>query len=89
MSAENLSWGWTLGGAAVGTVLFLGGVVWFGRRFMKRMNLDDRGDWDRPLAEPFPKDKVVATYVRRKEFHRRHRDHYLRRRDKQDPQAGA
>jgi len=65
-----------------GALLFLGAVVWFGRGFFKRMNLDDRGDWDRPLAHPFPKDKVIATYVRRKWSHRHHRDHYARRRDK-------
>lgn len=82
MSAEQLSWCWILGGAALGTALFLGGVMWLGRKFMKRMNLDDRGEWDRPVAHAFPKDKVVATYIRSKESHRHHRDYYLRRREK-------
>ena len=79
MNTPDLSWGWVASSAVLGLVLFLAGVVWFGRRIFKRMGFRDRGEWDRPLAHPLPKDQVVATYVRRKWFHRHHRAHYLRR----------
>jgi hypothetical protein len=51
-----------------------------GRSFFKRMDLEDRGPWDQPLAAPIPKDTVVAVYKRRKRYHRHHRDHYQHRR---------
>ena len=79
MNPQELNWLWLAVSAVLGTVCFLCGVVWLGRRILKRMGLQDRGQWDRPLAHPLPKDQVVAAYVRRKWFHRRHRDHYLHR----------
>jgi hypothetical protein len=59
-------------------------LIWrFGRSFAKEANLEDRGEWDKPLPEPLDKDMVVAVYKRRKDYHRRHRDHYRRRRSRQ------
>jgi hypothetical protein len=51
-----------------------------GRSFFKRLDLEDRGPWDQPLAEPIPQDTIVAFYKRRKWYHRHHRHHYQRRR---------
>jgi hypothetical protein len=67
-------------GIALGIALTFLVICGLGRSFFKRMNLESRGQWDRPLAEPIPKDKVVAIYKRRKRYHRHHRHHYQRRR---------
>jgi hypothetical protein len=48
------------------------------------MDLEERGPWDQPLAEPIPKDKIVAVYKRRKRYHRHNRHYYQHRRPRQD-----
>jgi HAMP domain-containing protein len=53
-------------------------VFRLGRSLIKRLDLADRGPWDRPLAQPIPKDTVIATYKRRKRYHRHHRHQYQR-----------
>ena len=55
-----------------------------GRFFFKRLDLQGRGPWDRPLAEPMPKDTVVAVYKRRQRYHRHHRHYYQHRRPRPD-----
>ena len=78
MQMDKLS-GLFLGfGIAVGIAVTFLLVYRLGRSFFKRMDLKDRGSWDQPLAEPIPKDKVVAIYKRRKRYHRHHRHHYQR-----------
>jgi len=67
-------------GIALGIALIFLAIYWLGRSFFKRLDLEERGSWDRPLAAPLPKDKVVAVYKRRKWYHRHHRDHYKHRR---------
>jgi hypothetical protein len=63
-------------------------LIWrFGRAVAKKANLEDRGEWDRPLPEPVDKDMVVAVYKRRKDYHRHHRDHYRRRRRSRQQQS--
>ena len=73
-------------GVVLGTGLVFLAVHRLGRSFARRHNLEDRGPWDRPLATPIPKDKVVAIYKRRKWYHRHHRRHYQRQRDRLTPQ---
>lgn len=63
-------------GIALGVVLTFLLIHRLGLSFFKRLDLESRGEWDRPLAEPIPKDKVVAVYKRRKRNHRHHRHHY-------------
>jgi hypothetical protein len=67
-------------GIALGIALTFLLIYRLGRSFFKRLDLESRGQWDQPLAEPIPKDKVVAVYKRRKRYHRHHRRHYQRRR---------
>jgi hypothetical protein len=67
-------------GIVLGIALTFSLIFWPGRAFCKRLGLQDRGTWDRPLAAPLPKDTVVARYKRRKRYHRRHRDYYQHRR---------
>ncbi len=74
---DGISWVFIVAGAILGIILTFIFIVFVGRSILKRI-LEDRGAWDRPLAEPFPKDMVVAVYKRRKWYHRRHRDHYRR-----------
>ncbi len=67
-------------GILLGVGIFFVLVFRLGGAWLKRLNLRDRGPWDRPLAEPIPKDTVVATYKRRKRYHRHHRHDYQHRR---------
>jgi hypothetical protein len=73
---------WILVG--LGTVLGISSVFaliyWLGRSFSRRLDLEERGPWDRPLAAPVPKDTVIAVYKRRKRYHRHDRHYYQRRR---------
>ena len=54
-------------------------VFWLGRKAAKRMQLDDRGDWDHPLPQRFPLNQVVAVYKRRKKYHYHDRHYHLHR----------
>lgn len=67
-------------GIALGIALTFLLIHRLGRSFFKRLDLEDRGPWDEPLAAPIPKDTVVAVYKRKKWYHRHHRDHYQHRR---------
>ena len=71
-------------GIALGIALTFLLTYRLGRSFFKRLNLENRGSWDQPVAEPILKDKVVAVYKRRKRYHRHHRRHYQRRRPRPD-----
>ena len=66
-------------GIALGIALTFLLIYRLGRFFSKRLDLEDRGPWDEPLAAPIPKDTVAAVYKRRKRYHRHHRDHYQHR----------
>ena len=67
-------------GIALGVALTFLLICRLGRSFFKRLDLEDRGPWEEPLAAPIPKDTVVAAYKRRKWYHRHHRHHYQHRR---------
>ncbi len=71
-------------GILLGVAIFFVLASRLGGSFLKRLNLHDRGSWDRPLAEPLPKDMVVAACKRRKRYHRHHRDHYQHHRSRPD-----
>lgn len=81
IGTATVSWGWVAIGVVLGIPAMLLFIFWLGRRYFKEMNLDDRGEWDAQLPHPFPKDMVVATYIRRKREHR-HDRHFYRRRAK-------
>jgi hypothetical protein len=66
-------------GIALGVALTFLLTYRLGRSFFKRLDMEDRGQWDRPLAEPIPRGKVIAVYKRRKHYHRHHRHHYQHR----------
>jgi hypothetical protein len=83
----QLSWVLILVGAIIGTSVTIALIFGFGRSFFKRMDLEDRGQWDRPLAAPIPKDTVIATYHRRKGNHRHHRRYYRHRRAKTEKRS--
>lgn len=72
-------------GIALGIALTFLLTYRLGRSFFKRLDLEDRGPWDQPLAAPIPKDTVVAVYKRRKWGHRHHRHHYQHRRRHHGP----
>ena len=78
-SSANLSWLWMFVGVALGVGGTVGAVFYLGRKIARHMRLEDRGDWDRPLAKPFPPDYVVAVYRRRKRYHQHDRHYYQRR----------
>lgn len=73
---KDLNWGWLALGAFLGIGLVFFVVYKLGRAFFKRVSLEDRGDWDRPLPEPFEKNQVIAVYKRRRRYHRHHRHAY-------------
>lgn len=77
---NNLSWVFLGLGSVLGVCITFGLIYRFGHSFAKRRDLDDRGPWDKPLAEPIPKDTVVAVYKRRKRYHRHNRHYYQHRR---------
>ena len=81
---HKLSWIFLSLGIVLGISITFVLVYWLGRSFFKRLDLQGRGWWDRPLAEPLPKDKVVAIYKRRKRYHRHHRDYHQHRRPHPD-----
>ena len=60
-------------GGAVGAIFYLG------RKAARRLRLEDRGDCDRGLPQPFPPDQVIASYKRRKHYHRHNRHYYQHR----------
>ena len=72
-------------GIALGIALTFLLIYRLGRFFFQRLDLEDRGPWDQPLAAPIPKDTVVAVYKRRKWGHRHHRHHYQHRRRHHGP----
>ena len=72
-------------GIALGIALTFLLIYRLGRSFFKRLDLEDRGPWDQPLAAPISKDTVVAVYKRRKWYHRHHRRHYQHRRRRRCP----
>ena len=76
---DGLSWVFIAIGAVVGIAITVGLIFRLGRSFAKKANLEDRGEWDRPLPEPLAKDTVVAVYKRRRDYHRHHRRYYRRR----------
>ncbi len=76
MPGEKLNWMLVAAGVVLGAGVTLAAIVWAGRILFRRMGLRDRGEWDKPLPEPFPKEMVVAVYKRRRRYHRHHRDHY-------------
>jgi hypothetical protein len=80
MGMGNLS-GLFLGlGIVVGVTITFLFIYGLGRSFVRRLDLESRGAWERPLAAPIPKDTVVAVYKRRKWYHRHDRHHYEHRR---------
>jgi hypothetical protein len=79
---DRLSWILLGLGVVLGIAILFVFVFRFGRSFMKHMDLDDRGPWDRPVPQPIPKDTPIAVYKRRKRYHRHHRHHYQRRRSR-------
>jgi hypothetical protein len=85
MSPTSVS-GLCLGlGIIVGIALTFLLIYRLGRSRFKRLDLEDRGPWDQPLAAPIPKDTVVAVYKRRKWYHRHRRDHYRHHRRRHSP----
>jgi len=76
---HGLSWVFIVIGVVVGISITAVLIFFLGRSFAKKANLEDRGEWDRPLPEPLDKDTVIAVYKRRRDYHRHHRDHYRRR----------
>ncbi|HWI59906.1 MAG TPA: hypothetical protein VNZ22_21935 [Bacillota bacterium] len=86
---KQADWGHIAIGVVVGIPLALGLIFWYGRAYFKRFDLEDRGEWDRPLPHRFSKDMVIAVYKRKRHNHGRHRDPYRRRRPSQeDPSKG-
>ncbi len=81
MSIHDLQWPLIGLGAllGVGVVGFL--LLRLGRGLSRRLDLEDRGQSDRTVAQPFPRDLVIATYKRRRRYHRHHRRHYQRKRE--------
>jgi hypothetical protein len=73
---NNLSWVFLGLGSVLGVCITFGLIYRFGHSFAKRLDLDDFGPWDKPLAEPIPKDTVIAVYKRRKRYHRQNRHYY-------------
>ena len=80
MIPKSVSWLFLGLGTVLGIALTFFLIYRLGRTFIRRLGLENRGPWDRPLAAPLPKDTVVAVYKRRKRYHRHHRDHYQHRR---------
>ena len=76
MGVHTINWFLIGIGIVLGLVVVAGLSLWLGRRFLNRLNLHDRGEWDKPLPEPFPRNLVVAMYKRRKRYHQHHRDHF-------------
>ena len=76
----GLSWTFIAIGVVVGVSITAGLILRLGLAFARKTNLEDRGEWDRPLPEPLDKGTVVAVYKRRRDYHRHHRRHYRRRR---------
>ena len=81
---HKLNWVFLGFGILLGISITFVLIYWLGSSFFKRLDLKGRGPWDRPLAEPMPKDTVVAVYKRRKRYHRHHRDYYQHRRPHPD-----
>ena len=48
-------------GIALGISIVFASIYWLGRAFFRRLDVNGRGPWDRPLASPMPKDTVVAV----------------------------
>ena len=84
LTHDKLSWIFLGLGVVLGISITFVLIYRFGRSYSKRLELADRGPWDRPLPEPMPKEKVVAVYKRRKRYHRHHRHHYQHRRPRRD-----
>ena len=80
----SLSWIFLGLGIVLGIPSTFALIYCLGRSFSKRLDLEERGSWDRPLAAPVPKDTVVAVYKRRKRYHRRDRRYYQHRRPRPD-----
>lgn len=74
-------------GVAVGVMGLLGAVYYLGPKIAQRMHLEDRGDWDRPLAQRFPPDQTIVTYKRRKRYHQ-HDRYYYRRKNSRGQEKG-
>ena len=85
MIPKVVSWLFLGVGIALGITLTFLLIYRLGHSFFKRMDLEDRGPCDQPLAAPIPKDTVVAVYKRRKRYHRHHRYHYQHRRRRHRP----
>ncbi len=81
-SELNFSWLWISGGILLGIPAAYAGIVYLGKRVARRMGLDDRGDYNQPLPHPFPPERVIAVYKRRKWYHRHDRRHYQRERSR-------
>jgi hypothetical protein len=80
LAHSRYSWPTIALGAVLGILITAALVCWFGRQFVQSAQLYDRGPWDKPLPKPFPKDRVIARYVRRRWYsHRHHRHHYRQR----------
>jgi hypothetical protein len=77
---NNLNWLFVGLGSVLGVCITFGLIYKFGHSFFKRMDLEDRGSWDKQLAEPIPRDTVVVIYKRKKRYHRHNRHHYQHRR---------
>jgi hypothetical protein len=76
---NKLSWIFISLGVVLGVFITFVLIYRIGHSFFKRMDLEDRGPWDRPLAEPIPRDTVVAVYKRRKRYHRHDRHYHQHR----------
>ena len=80
---NGLSWILIGLGSVLGVCITFVLIYRLGHSFFQRLDVEDRGPWDKPLAEPIPKDKVIAVYKRRKRYHRHHRHDYQHRRPRQ------
>lgn len=79
VSASECSWLWVVIGVGLGLVGTVGAIFYLGRQAAKRLRLEDRGDCDRELPQPFPPDQVIAAYKRRRSYHRHNRHYYQHR----------
>ncbi len=76
MDVANINWFLVATGVVAGVLLVAFLTWWLGHRLFKGLNVDDRGNWDKPLPEPFPRNLIIAAYKRRKRYHRHDRHHY-------------
>ena len=81
-TALNLSWLWISGGILLGVPAAYAAIVYVGKRAARRMGLDGRADYSQPLPHPFPAERVIAVYKRRKWYHRHDRHYYQRERSR-------